>query len=114
MFTFYISDIATPTTYILHNTAGPGKVTLDILTEQVVPNMATKWFEMGLQLGVNPKDLKTIQHDAKNSKAACTEMFTEWLGNANTEKSWKKVLDALCSRSVGENTLAKNLKHLTE
>ena len=76
--------------------------------------MATKWFEMGLQLGVNPKDLKTIQHDAKNSKAACTEMFTEWLGNANTEKSWKKVLDALCSRSVGENTLAKNLKHLTE
>ena len=99
--------------YLLHNTAG-GKVPLNILTEQVVPNMATKWFEMGLQLGVNPKDLKTIQHDAKNSKAACIEMFTEWLGNANTEKSWEKVLNALRSRSVGENTLAKNLQHLAE
>ena len=78
--------------------------------------MATKWFEMGLQLGMNPKDLKTIQHDAKNSKAACIQMFTEWLDNANTEKSWNKMLAALCSRSrsVGENTLAKNLRHLAE
>ena len=66
-------------------------MTLDILTEQVIPNMATKWFEMGLQLGVNPKDLNTIQHDAKNSKAACTEMFIERLGNANIKKPWKKV-----------------------
>ena len=75
--------------------------------------MATKWFEMGLQLGVNPKDLKTIQHDAKNSKEACIKMFNEWLANAKSaEKSWKKVLDALCSRSVGENTLAMGLRYL--
>jgi len=77
--------------------------------------MATKWFEMGLQLSVNPKTLKTIQHDTRNSKVACREMFTEWLDNAtNVEKSWKKVLEALCSQSVGENTLAKNLRHLEE
>ena len=72
--------------------------------------MATKWFEMGLQLGVSPKELKTIQLDAKSSKEACRLMFTEWLDNVkSTEKSWRKVLDALRSRSVGENTLAKNL-----
>ena len=84
-------------TNALHTTAGSDKVAVDIvqLTELVVPNMATKWFEMGLQLGVNPKDLKTIQHDAKNSKAACIQMFTEWLDNASTEKSWNKLLNAL-------------------
>ena len=60
---------------------------------------------MGLHLGVNPKDLKTIQYDAKNSQEACIKMFNEQLANATrAEKSWKKVLDALCSRSVGENT----------
>ena len=75
--------------------------------------MATKWFEMGLQLGVNPKELKIIKDDAKSSKEACTMMFMEWLYNVKgTEKSWRKVLSALRSRSVGENTLAKNLEYL--
>ena len=73
--------------------------------------MATKWFEMGLQLGVSPKELKSIQHDAKSSKEACRLMFMEWL-DSGTEKSWRKVLDVLRSRSVGENTLAKNLEYL--
>ena len=80
--------------------------------ELVVPNMATKWFAMGLQLEVNSKELKIIENDAKNSKEACRRMFTEWLDASSGEKSWKKVLDALCSRSVGENTLAKNLTYL--
>lgn len=101
--------------YCMYYTAG-STVPLEIkhLSELVIPNMATKWFEMGLQLGVNPKDLKTIQHDARNSKEACRQMFTEWLDNPeNANKlSWQKVLEALSSRSVGENTLAKNLRYL--
>ena len=80
-------------------------------TDLVVPNMATKWFEMGLQLGVDPKKLKIIKDDAKNTKEACIMMFMEWL-DSGTEKSWRKVLGALRSRSVGENTLAKNLEYL--
>ena len=108
-YTGYIYDC---TLYLLYNITGPESgVPLDIkhLTDLVVPNMATKWFEMGLQLGVNPKELTTIQHDAKNSKEACIMMFMEWLGNTNNP-SWQKVLDALCARSVRESTLAKNLR----
>ena len=81
------------------------------LTELVVPKMATKWFEMGLQLGIDPKELKIIEKDDKNCKDACTKMFMEWLDNVqDTEKSWRKVLDALCSQSVRENALAKTLE----
>ena len=83
------------------------------LTELVTPSMATKWFEMGLQLGVDSKELKTIQHDTRDSKTACRAMFMEWLDtNTKTEKSWKKILAALSSRSVGRNTLAESLRHL--
>jgi len=82
------------------------------LTELVTPSMATKWFEMGLQLGVDSKELKTIQHDSRDSKAACGAMFMEWLDNTKTEKSWKRILTALSSRSVGRNTLAESLRHL--
>jgi len=79
------------------------------ITEMVTPFMSTKWFEMGLQLGVDPSDLKRIQHDIQDSRTACRNMFMEWLGNTQTEKSWMKLMKALCSRSVGERTLAKSL-----
>ena len=53
-----------------------------------------------------------VTYDAKNSKEACIKMFNKWLANATSaERSWEKVLDALCSRSVGENTLANSLRY---
>ena len=72
--------------------------------------MATKWFEMGLQLGVSAKELSNIESDTSTSKKACIKMFTEWLGNSKTDKSWEKLLAALSSQSVRENTLADNLR----
>jgi len=72
--------------------------------------MATKWFEMGLQLGVDPKELRYIESEAPSSKTACIKMFTEWLNNTMTEKSWEKLLAALSSQSVRENALAENLR----
>jgi len=72
--------------------------------------MATKWFEMGLQLGVDPKELSCIESDTPSSKTACIKMFTEWLSNSKTEKTWEKLLAALSSRSVRENALADNLR----
>ena len=79
------------------------------ITEMVTPFMSTKWFEMGLQLGVDSSDLKRIQHDTQECRTACRNMFMEWLGNTKTEKSWMKLIKALCSRSVGESSLAKRL-----
>ena len=72
--------------------------------------MATKWYEMGLQLNVDQKELDTINHDHHDdSKVACRTMFTEWLENTPTEKSWNKVLEALQSQSVGKSSLASSL-----
>jgi len=93
-------------------TTGGATIPLNIsnITELVVPSMATKWFEMGLQLGVDPKELSYIESDTPSSKTACIKMFTEWLSNSKIEKTWEKLLAALSSRSVRENTLADNLR----
>ena len=79
------------------------------ITEFVIPGMATKWYEMGLQLGVDEKELEIIYHDNKDSKTACRMMFTEWLNNVQSEKSWKILLEALYSHSVGKRTLMDTL-----
>ena len=75
----------------------------------VTPFMSTKWFEMGLQLGVPSSELTRIEYDTQDSRIACRHMFREWLGNTQAEKSWKKLLKALRSHSVGESALAKHL-----
>lgn len=96
----------------LFTTTGSATIPLDInnITELVIPKMATKWFEMGLWLGVDSKELTYIENESPSSKKACIKMFTEWLGNSQTEKSWDKLLTALSSQSVRENSLADNLR----
>jgi len=79
------------------------------ITEFVIPGMATKWYEMGLRLGVDERELEIIQHDTKDSKTACRMMFREWWDNTQSEKSWKILLEALCSQSVGKKTLISDL-----
>ena len=71
--------------------------------------MAPKWFEMGLQLGIDENELETIKHDNSDSKTAARMMFTEWLRNTQKEKSWESLLEALQSQSVGESCLASTL-----
>ena len=91
-----------------------GSLTLENITEHIAPKVATKWFELGLQLGVDSEELKIIERDHNhNSKKACMEMFMEWLGNTEGEKSWEKLRRALRSQSVGQITLANTL-NLTE
>jgi len=87
-----------------------GSLTLENIAEHIAPKVATKWFELGLQLGVDSEKLKIIKHDYQHeSKTACMEMFMEWLENTKGEKSWEKLRRALRSQSVGQSTLANTL-----
>jgi len=91
-----------------------GSLTLKNIIEHITPKVATKWFELGLHLGVDSEKLKIIEYDYNHdSKTACMEMFMEWLENTDGEKSWEKLRRALRSQSVGQITLANTL-NLTE
>ena len=53
--------------------------------------------------------LQRIEVTYKNDpEEAFTEMMSEWL-NTKDEPSWLNIVKALCSRSVNERKLAKNI-----
>ena len=68
-----------------------------------------QWYDLGLQLGVDDEELKTIQQNyLRDSKACKREMFSAWLRTASSP-SYQQLVEAL--RTVGEN---KEANHLCE
>jgi len=90
---------------------GHSSIQLDLknIADLVIASMASKWYLMGVELGVDQNELNNIKHDNHNSKNACLMMFTEWLTNTRVEKSWNALLKALQSQFVGESGLANDL-----
>ena len=82
------------------------------LVNHVVPSVATKWYDLGLQL-LDPKydtELDIIEANSRyDEKTGCRKMFSKWL---NTEESatWYKLLDAL--RNINLNTVASDIEQL--
>lgn len=69
-----------------------------------------KWKLIGIQLEIPMPALETIQQKYKDDlEQAFVEMIIEWLKRIE-EPLWSDIVDALNSRSVGENKLAGNLK----
>ena len=68
----------------------------------------SKWHQLGIQLGLTPGLLNTIErnhpHDAERCK---TEVLTWWLQNAE-ERSWEKIAEAL--NKIEYKVLAEKLK----
>ena len=66
-----------------------------------------KWYNLGLQLGVEDAELKPIQHNYPRDSEACTrEMFRAWL-RTGSSPSYQQLVEAL--RAVGENREANRL-----
>ena len=66
-----------------------------------------KWYELGLQLEVEGKDLDVIQANNQNNIEACKrEMFSKWLG-ITPNASYQQVVEAL--KVVGEISEANHL-----
>ena len=64
----------------------------------------TKWFELGLELGISSYDLGIIEkHDVEDRLRL---MLQKWL-EVCTEPSWRELANAL--RTIGEKTLATKL-----
>ena len=69
----------------------------------------TQWYYLGLQLKVSPETLDTIRENALYSRDLLLEMLKVWLTSSDNT-SWKTLIDALRSRSVGKSQLAADLQ----
>ena len=67
--------------------------------------MQTKWYHLGLQLKVRVDILDRI----RSNRDQLLEMLKTWLTTADNP-SWKTLIDALRSRSVGASLLGDILK----
>ena len=83
--------------YVLYCVGGDRPKLRD-LVNHVVPSVANKWYDLGLQLldsndenELNVIEASDVQNDAKT---CCRKMFSMWL-NTDELASWQKVIEAL-------------------
>ena len=80
----------------------------DLLNE--LDDVKTKWKAIGRQLEVPESTLITIEKENKDDTGeALASMLHEW-EKADSETSWREVVNALRAKSVKEYKLAKNLE----
>lgn len=70
----------------------------------------SKWFPIGIQLGIESSTLKAIEHKwPKDDGGQCLcEVLEEWLKQC--KGSWETLIAALRADSVGEARLVDNLE----
>ena len=87
------------------------KPSLQQLMNEVIPEIATKWYPLGIQLRLSDKQLDEIEHNhPRNCSRCCTEMFKRWLSQDADTVSWTTLVAALRTKAVNEKNLAKNLE----
>ena len=66
-----------------------------------------KWYNIGLELDIDPGTLDTIKRDNDNSDDRFRAMLTTWLKMVNPKPTWEALAEALRSPTVGYEHLAE-------
>ena len=73
-------------------------------------NAHTKWYDIGLQLCVSVGTLDAIKEQYDDPSHCLRETLTTWLKTCPSLPTWKNIVDALRSSTVGEVRLAADLE----
>ena len=77
-------------------------------------DVSPKWYKIGLQLKVSPTCLDTIKKDESDSSDKLLEMLKAWLKKGlkknKPKPTWAALVEALKSRTVGEDKEASRLE----
>ncbi len=71
-----------------------------------------KWCAVGNELGLSQDDLSSIDSEPtlRNYDARLSKMIALWLKRRDPRPTWKELIEALESETVGEEGLAADLK----
>ena len=89
-----------------------GKLTIEDLGDvlEVVWEARSKWYNIGLKLGISAGTLDSIcKATSQNPDDCLTAMIKEWLKNGKPKPSWTELAKALKSRMVGYAQLAEEI-----
>ena len=75
--------------------------------------VAARWSDLAVQLEMPHYEIKTIEHDARDSKKAVDDVIFHWLeGSARQPVTWHTLLEAL--EDAEFTALATDLKTVLE
>ena len=68
-------------------------------------NVATKWRDIGLALGISDPKLETIEANKSSAKENLTDMLRLWLNKVEShgEPSWRKLREAVRDPAGGNS-----------
>ena len=81
-----------------------------LLNEVAALSKSPNWESIGYALGLGEAVINRIRGDRPQSLDGFVGMFEEWVKN-DSQRTWRKVLNALRTEHVGEHALAYNLEH---
>ena len=77
--------------------------TLKLLLGAVGVDVQADWYNVGLELGLEPSALESIKKGYSHDLSSCmTRVFIVWHESQSSEYSWKKLAEVLCSREVNK------------
>ena len=80
---------------------------------KVRDSTAARWSDLAIQLELPHYEIKTIEHDARDSKKAVDDVIFQWLiGSARQPVTWRTLLEAL--QDAEFTALATDLKTVLE
>ena len=71
-------------------------------------DLATRWYEIGLQLHLSTNELDAIKYDSKDVNECFRNMLKKWL--TKTSSTWRSLIHALKSPALNEQMLAGKLE----
>ena len=80
-----------------------------LLNEVAALSKSPNWESIGYALGLGEAVINRIRRDRLDSLDGFVRMFEEWT-MTDSQRTWRKILDALQMEHVGEHALAYNLK----
>ena len=73
-------------------------------------SVVSKWFQIGIQLGVSETKLHEIEADHRTAIRCLSEVIIFWLnGNTRADVTWESLITALEASIVNEKGLARSL-----
>ena len=78
--------------------------------QNVLWDAQTKWFNIGIQLGLDSVKLEAIKCNCADVEDRFTRMLSEWLVQVDPEPTWDRLVSALKARPVNCKQIAQEIE----
>lgn len=79
------------------------------IVRNAVYNTASKWYDLGLELGISPNRLDTIKKTNDDPHDCLRDMLSQWLSDGESTSTWEALSHALRNQAVGFSYIAEKI-----